>query len=147
MEAFKTLSNDAGMCVAKIEPATNNAEDHALFDRIIRNLREYKNARVVACFCEGMTVRGLLSATKRLNVSGEFLFVGRLVSSRYTSTKVKRFSIWNAVVCDVAAVSSIEAAEEGREIASVSTAEVSTSLGASLLPGEKRASLKSSSVR
>jgi phosphoglycolate phosphatase-like HAD superfamily hydrolase len=54
----------------------SNAEDE-VFDGVIRKLDEDKNARVVVCFCEGMTVRGLLAATKRLNLTGRFLFLGR----------------------------------------------------------------------
>lgn len=33
-------------------------------------------ARTVVCFCEGMTVRGLIRATKRNGVHGKFLFIG-----------------------------------------------------------------------
>jgi hypothetical protein len=56
----------------------SNAEDE-VFDRVILKLDEDKNARVVVCFCEGMTVRGLLAATKRLHLTGRFLFIGRSV--------------------------------------------------------------------
>ncbi len=76
MEIFKSLAQDVGICIAYTESAPSAGEDER-FDDVVRNLQPYRNARVVACFCEGMTVRGLLKATKRLNVSGEFLFVGR----------------------------------------------------------------------
>jgi hypothetical protein len=63
----------------------SNAEDE-VFDRVIRKLDEDKNARVVVCFCEGMTVRGLLAATKRLNLTGRFLFIGRSVLAHCNRT-------------------------------------------------------------
>ena len=78
MEVFKGLAQDVGICIAYTESAPSAGEDER-FDEVVRNLQPYKNARVVACFCEGMTVRALLRATKRLKVSGEFLFVGRYV--------------------------------------------------------------------
>lgn len=76
MEVFKGLAQDVGICIANTESAPNSVEDEP-FEAIIRNLQQFRSARVVACFCEGLTVRGLLRATKRLNVAGEFLFVGR----------------------------------------------------------------------
>jgi len=79
MEVFKGLAQDVGICIAYTESAPSAGEDERRFEEVIRNLQPYRNARVVACFCEGMTVRGLLKATKRLNLSGEFLFVGRYV--------------------------------------------------------------------
>ncbi|CAB1335547.1 unnamed protein product [Coregonus sp. 'balchen'] len=54
---------------------SNAGEKH--FDRLLRKLRErLPKARVVVCFCEGMTVRGLLMAMRRLGVAGEFLLIG-----------------------------------------------------------------------
>ena len=64
------------MCIAKEDSVLSNAEDE-VFDDVIRKLDEDENARVVVCFCEGMTVRGLLAATRRLNLTGRFLFLGR----------------------------------------------------------------------
>lgn len=77
MEAFKELASQEGLCIAHSDKIYSNAgEKH--FDRLLRKLRErLPKARVVVCFCEGMTVRGLLMAMRRLGVYGEFLLVGR----------------------------------------------------------------------
>ncbi|KPP57831.1 hypothetical protein Z043_124401, partial [Scleropages formosus] len=90
MEAFKELAAQEGLCIAHSDKIYSNAgEKH--FDRLLRKLRErLPKARVVVCFCEGMTVRGLLMAMRRLGVSGEFLLVGRYgtpVSARPFSSK------------------------------------------------------------
>uniref|UniRef100_A0A1A8LM51 Metabotropic glutamate receptor 1 n=1 Tax=Nothobranchius pienaari TaxID=704102 RepID=A0A1A8LM51_9TELE len=76
MEAFKELASQEGLCIAHSDKIYSNAgEKH--FDRLLRKLRErLPKARVVVCFCEGMTVRGLLMAMRRLGVYGEFLLVG-----------------------------------------------------------------------
>ncbi|KAM9704485.1 metabotropic glutamate receptor 1 isoform 2-T3 [Menidia menidia] len=76
MEAFKELASQEGLCIAHSDKIYSNAgEKH--FDRLLRKLRErLPKARVVVCFCEGMTVRGLLMAMRRLGVFGEFLLVG-----------------------------------------------------------------------
>lgn len=77
MEAFKELASQEGLCIAHSDKIYSNAgEKH--FDRLLKKLRErLPKARVVVCFCEGMTVRGLLMAMRRLGVFGEFLLVGR----------------------------------------------------------------------
>lgn len=54
----------------------SNADDESFSD-VLRNLEKDPNANVVVCFCEGMTVRGLLSAMKRLNLTDRFLLIGR----------------------------------------------------------------------
>ncbi|XP_071386317.1 metabotropic glutamate receptor 1-like [Centroberyx affinis] len=76
MEAFKELASQEGLCIAHSDKIYSNAgEKH--FDRLLRKLRErLPKARVVVCFCEGMTVRGLLMAMRRLGVSAEFLLIG-----------------------------------------------------------------------
>lgn len=77
MEAFKELASQEGLCIAHSDKIYSNAgEKH--YDRLLRKLRErLPKARVVVCFCEGMTVRGLLMAMRRLGVYGEFLLIGR----------------------------------------------------------------------
>ncbi|CAB1415524.1 unnamed protein product [Pleuronectes platessa] len=79
MEVFKELASQDGICIAHSDKIYSNAgEKH--FDRLLRKLRErLPKARVVVCFCEGMTVRGLLMAMRRLGVAGEFLLIGRTV--------------------------------------------------------------------
>ncbi|KAE8286834.1 Metabotropic glutamate receptor 1 [Larimichthys crocea] len=76
MEAFKELASQEGLCIAHSDKIYSNAgEKH--YDRLLRKLRErLPKARVVVCFCEGMTVRGLLMAMRRLGVFGEFLLIG-----------------------------------------------------------------------
>ncbi|XP_020793620.2 metabotropic glutamate receptor 1b [Boleophthalmus pectinirostris] len=76
MEVFKELAAQEGLCIAHSDKIYSNAgEKH--FDRLLRKLRErLPKARVVVCFCEGMTVRGLLMAMRRLGIAGEFLLIG-----------------------------------------------------------------------
>ena len=76
-EVFKNIAQEAGICIAQTEQVFNNAEDEA-YDTVLKNLLMYKStARAVACFCEGMTVRNLLKATRRLEVAGDLLLIGR----------------------------------------------------------------------
>ncbi|XP_039287871.1 metabotropic glutamate receptor 1-like [Nilaparvata lugens] len=75
MQAFKELALRANVCIAKEDSVLSNADDE-VFDSVLRKLNEDRNARVVVCFCEGMTVRGLLAATRRLNLTGRFLLLG-----------------------------------------------------------------------
>ncbi|KAJ7403648.1 hypothetical protein BTVI_75770 [Pitangus sulphuratus] len=78
MEAFKELAAQEGLCIAHSDKIYSNAGEKS-FDRLLRKLRErLPKARVVVCFCEGMTVRGILIAMRRLGVLGEFLLIGRL---------------------------------------------------------------------
>ncbi|KFV75561.1 Metabotropic glutamate receptor 1, partial [Dryobates pubescens] len=77
MEAFKELAAQEGLCIAHSDKIYSNAGEKS-FDRLLRKLRErLPKARVVVCFCEGMTVRGILIAMRRLGVLGEFLLIGR----------------------------------------------------------------------
>ncbi|XP_043924754.1 metabotropic glutamate receptor 1 [Protopterus annectens] len=76
MEAFKEVASQEGLCIAHSDKIYSNAGEKS-FDRLLRKLRErLPKARVVICFCEGMTVRGLLMAMRRLGVVGEFLLIG-----------------------------------------------------------------------
>ncbi|KAK9744035.1 Nine Cysteines Domain of family 3 GPCR [Popillia japonica] len=68
--AFRELAADADVCIAK-EDTTKTMDK-----RVIRTLAQDQNAVVVVCFCEGLTVRGLLHATQRLNMTNRFLFIG-----------------------------------------------------------------------
>ncbi len=76
IQEFSTMAEEEGICEAKTEMVVNNADDEAYND-VIKHLMEKPKARVVVCFCEGMTVNGLLKATVRLGVEGKFLFIGR----------------------------------------------------------------------
>ncbi|KAK2519046.1 hypothetical protein Q9966_014077 [Columba livia] len=77
MEAFKDNAAKEGICIAHSYKIYSNAGEQS-FDKLLRKLRSHlPKARVVACFCEGMTVRGLLMAMRRLGLAGEFLLLGR----------------------------------------------------------------------
>lgn len=77
MEAFKDMSAKEGICIAHSYKIYSNAGEQS-FDKLLEKLRSHlPKARVVACFCEGMTVRGLLMAMRRLGLAGEFLLLGR----------------------------------------------------------------------
>ena len=76
MKEFTDLIREAGVCQATADGVSNNAKD-AEYDQVVENLLKTKSARVVVCFCEGMTVRRLLEATRRKDAVGKFLFIGR----------------------------------------------------------------------
>lgn len=83
MEVFKNLAQDEGICIANTETLITNAED-TVYDQVLDTLLKYKStARVVACFCEGLTVRGLLKAMRRYkevtgkDAAGELILIGR----------------------------------------------------------------------
>ncbi|XP_076131032.1 glutamate receptor, metabotropic 5a [Alosa pseudoharengus] len=76
MEAFKDMAAKEGICIAHSDKIYSNAGEPS-FDRLLEKLRSHlPKARVVACFCEGMTVRGILMAMRRRHLVGEFLLVG-----------------------------------------------------------------------
>ncbi|XP_017773261.1 PREDICTED: metabotropic glutamate receptor 1-like, partial [Nicrophorus vespilloides] len=75
IQAFRELAEEVDVCIAREDSVLSNAADE-VFDKVILNLKQDPNALVVVCFCEGLTVRGLLQATKRLNISNHFLFIG-----------------------------------------------------------------------
>ncbi|XP_047017338.1 metabotropic glutamate receptor 5b [Ictalurus punctatus] len=74
--AFKEMALKEGICIAHSDKIWSNAGEQS-FDRLLAKLRvRLPKARVVVCFCEGMTVRGILMAMRRQNLSGEFMLVG-----------------------------------------------------------------------
>uniref|UniRef100_H2LI60 Metabotropic glutamate receptor 1 n=1 Tax=Oryzias latipes TaxID=8090 RepID=H2LI60_ORYLA len=76
MEAFKDMAAKEGICIAHSDKIYSNAGEQS-FDKLLEKLRGHlPKARVVACFCEGMTVRGILMAMRRRRLVGEFLLVG-----------------------------------------------------------------------
>lgn len=76
MEAFKDMSAKEGICIAHSYKIYSNAGEQS-FDKLLEKLRSHlPKARVVVCFCEGMTVRGLLMAMRRLGLADEFLLLG-----------------------------------------------------------------------
>lgn len=76
IQAFRELAEKSGVCVAREDSALSTAED-SVFDGVLRNLNQDSNAKIVVCFCEGMTMNGLLKASKRLNMTGRFMYIGR----------------------------------------------------------------------
>lgn len=77
MEAFKDMAAKEGICIAHSDKIYSNAGEQS-FDKLLQKLRGHlPKARVVACFCEGMTVRGILMAMRRQRLVGEFVLVGR----------------------------------------------------------------------
>ncbi|XP_060941743.1 glutamate receptor, metabotropic 5a [Limanda limanda] len=76
MEAFKDMAAKEGICIAHSDKIYSNAGERG-FDKLLQKLRAHlPKARVVACFCEGMTVRGILMAMRRQGLVGEFLLLG-----------------------------------------------------------------------
>ncbi|XP_062872609.1 metabotropic glutamate receptor 5b [Trichomycterus rosablanca] len=76
MAAFKEMALKEGICIAHSDKIWSNAGEQS-FDRLLVKLRmRLPKARVVVCFCEGMTVRGILMAMRRQNLAEEFLLVG-----------------------------------------------------------------------
>uniref|UniRef100_A0A3Q3KKF4 Metabotropic glutamate receptor 5 n=1 Tax=Monopterus albus TaxID=43700 RepID=A0A3Q3KKF4_MONAL len=76
MEAFKDMAAKEGICIAHSGKIWSNAGEQS-FDRLLERLRAHlPKARVVACFCEGMTVRNILMAMRRQELVGEFLLIG-----------------------------------------------------------------------
>lgn len=76
MQAFRELAENTNVCIAREDSILSSASN-ASFDKVILNLKQDSKAEVVVCFCEGLTVRGLLKATQRLNLTKHFLFIGR----------------------------------------------------------------------
>ncbi|KAE8295409.1 Metabotropic glutamate receptor 5 [Larimichthys crocea] len=75
MEAFKDMAAKEGICIAHSGKIWSNAGEQS-FDRLLERLRAHlPKARVVACFCEGMTVRNILMAMRRQGLVGEFLLM------------------------------------------------------------------------
>ncbi|RUS80043.1 hypothetical protein EGW08_012213, partial [Elysia chlorotica] len=75
MEAFKDRATEKGICFGAEDNIASSAEDKE-FDTVVDKLLMTPNATVVVCFCEGLTVRKLMEATRRKNVEGAFLLIG-----------------------------------------------------------------------
>ncbi|XP_064473197.1 metabotropic glutamate receptor 5-like [Ornithodoros turicata] len=75
IDEFTMRAKAAGICVANTDAIPSSANDED-YDTVVRNMEKYSSARVVVCFCEGFTVRALINATSRLNVSGKYVFFG-----------------------------------------------------------------------
>jgi metabotropic glutamate receptor 1 len=93
IQAFRELAEENNICIAKegeiqlsnlfqssclsefSDSILSNADEEQ-FEEVLHNLNEDLNANVVICFCEGLTVRGLLKAMNRLNMTERFLIIG-----------------------------------------------------------------------
>lgn len=64
IEEFRNLAKNKNVCIANAEAAPNVDNDVA-FNKIIETLLKTDRARVIVCFCEGMTARRLMMAMKR----------------------------------------------------------------------------------
>lgn len=53
----------------------SNDEDEK-YQELLKNLDGDSTAKVIVCFCEGMTVRKLLMAMKFMNLTNRFLIIG-----------------------------------------------------------------------
>jgi hypothetical protein len=82
MEAFRNETSYLNICLALYEKIREYASDYD-YEAVIRkmNTNVTSSARVIVCFCQGETVRGLLGAINKLNLKGRFLIVGRYFSS------------------------------------------------------------------
>ena len=76
MEAFDTLKDEYGICIAANEKISSTATPKE-YEDVIKELQKMSTAKVVVCFCEGQTVTNLLKATRKLGVAGKFVFIGR----------------------------------------------------------------------
>ncbi|XP_048873784.1 metabotropic glutamate receptor 7-like [Brienomyrus brachyistius] len=76
VEAFMQLSREAGgICIAqslKIPSGYKQAD----FDKMIRQLLETRQSRVVVVFASDLDIQEILNATKRANLVGHFLWIG-----------------------------------------------------------------------
>ncbi|XP_036354509.1 metabotropic glutamate receptor 5-like [Octopus sinensis] len=75
MDTFKRLAKTHNVCIATSEGIQSNANDMK-FDNLVKSLMETSRAKVVVCFCEGMTVKNFFMATRRQDVVGKFLLIG-----------------------------------------------------------------------
>lgn len=78
MEEFKEMLEEHDICLAT-EDRVEDEDNDEIHDLVIEKLLQTENARVVVCFCEGLTIRRLLQAAGRKNAGGRFLFLGRCV--------------------------------------------------------------------
>ncbi|KAL4233562.1 Metabotropic glutamate receptor 1 [Mactra antiquata] len=64
IEVFRNLAKAKNVCIANSEAAPS-VENEIAFNKIIETLLKTESARVIVCFCEGMTARRLMKAIKR----------------------------------------------------------------------------------
>ncbi|XP_067382361.1 metabotropic glutamate receptor 7-like isoform X2 [Channa argus] len=76
VEAFTQLSKEAGgICIAQSLKIPHNPKQED-YDKVIQQLLETQHSRAVIIFANEEDIRGVLSATKRANQVGHFLWIG-----------------------------------------------------------------------
>ncbi|KAJ8377486.1 hypothetical protein AAFF_G00259540 [Aldrovandia affinis] len=76
VEAFMQISREAGgICVAQFLKIPSNRREED-FDRIVRQLLDTPNSRVIVTFANDEDIRGILNASRRANQVGHFLWMG-----------------------------------------------------------------------
>lgn len=77
IEEFRNLAKTKNICIANSEAAPS-VENDVAFNKIIEALLQTERARVIVCFCEGMTARRLMMAMKRTpKARGHFQILAR----------------------------------------------------------------------
>ncbi|XP_071956775.1 metabotropic glutamate receptor 1-like [Antedon mediterranea] len=77
MDAFVEEAGEAGICVATRQKAKqSDSDDINLFTKMVQRFFEKNTTRIVVCFCQADTVRGLLKAIGKLGYKNKFLIIG-----------------------------------------------------------------------
>lgn len=80
MNALRKEASYYDVCIAKTVDIPSSDEEN-LHNDAINELLEDDKAKVVICFCEGLTARNLLIAIKKRNLTNRFLFLGRYATN------------------------------------------------------------------
>ncbi|CAF0865551.1 unnamed protein product [Brachionus calyciflorus] len=75
MEAFRKKSDYLNICFAMYEKISEYATNET-YEVLVRKMNAITSAKVIVCFCEGETIRGLLAAIKTLGLKGRFVILG-----------------------------------------------------------------------
>ncbi|XP_038596506.1 metabotropic glutamate receptor 7 isoform X3 [Tachyglossus aculeatus] len=78
VESFMQISREAGgLCIAQSLKIPQDRKDKSIdFDRIIKQLLETPNSRVIVIFASDEDIKQILAAAKRADQVGHFLWVG-----------------------------------------------------------------------
>lgn len=98
IEEFRNLAKTKNICIANAEAAPSVDDDKA-FDNIIATLLKVKRARVIVCFCEGMTARRLMIAMNRapaarnhFQILARYVYNFRHESKQFGSENEEKYS-------------------------------------------------------
>lgn len=81
MKILRDYASDFGVCVAKTV-AIASSDDPSIYSDAIVQLKDNK-AKVILCFCEGLTIQELLKAIRRHKLTNEYLLIGRYAVMRF----------------------------------------------------------------